>query len=452
MSMKRGGVPKMGDVSHVGATSKSYQPEKVPRGGRSSGSVGGDAVPPMLPQTQINNDIEDKEEMRMRELEEARARAAQMEKTMRWWSDCTANWREKWGKVRAERNKSRDECRQLRMKVETTVKECAALKREKEELIRENEKLCKELHNVQQSEKEQASSISSEGSTACNKQSLNIPERDTDPILLNEASAAPDNELFLQGISKTEKVTKNVNQDKIQLPSPDEELAEQKVLMIEMKLEEATKTIQVERDSKEVLHKEIEKLQSELTSLKNRQEEMRKCKDETLKELSLLKQEHDIALGRITSDLEDETSTRSNMDRRLADMRKQLERLQAENAAEWGKRERLETEKLALERENKKLKALLEDLEENLLKKNKLATAAMDSDFKQNQAELFEKTKEVADLRHNQIKLKKILQDKTAELGHAQRQAEQHESEVKKLRTRIEELKKDFARSEDEVN
>jgi len=33
-------------------------------------------------------------------LEEARARAAQMEKTMRWWSDCTANWREKWSKVK----------------------------------------------------------------------------------------------------------------------------------------------------------------------------------------------------------------------------------------------------------------------------------------------------------------------------------------------------------------
>lgn len=42
---------------------------------------------------------EAKEALRQRELEEARARAAQMEKTMRWWSDCTANWREKWSKV-----------------------------------------------------------------------------------------------------------------------------------------------------------------------------------------------------------------------------------------------------------------------------------------------------------------------------------------------------------------
>lgn len=44
-------------------------------------------------------DWESREELRLRELDEARARAAQMEKTMRWWSDCTANWREKWSKV-----------------------------------------------------------------------------------------------------------------------------------------------------------------------------------------------------------------------------------------------------------------------------------------------------------------------------------------------------------------
>ena len=49
---------------------------------------------------EAGGDWESREELRLRELEEARARAAQMEKTMRWWSDCTANWREKWSKVR----------------------------------------------------------------------------------------------------------------------------------------------------------------------------------------------------------------------------------------------------------------------------------------------------------------------------------------------------------------
>lgn len=40
-----------------------------------------------------------------------------------------------------------------------------------------------------------------------------------------------------------------------------------------------------------------------------------------------------------------------------------MERLQAENAAEWGKRERIETEKLALERDNKKLRNEIRDVQ-----------------------------------------------------------------------------------------
>lgn len=68
-------------------------------------------------------------ELRLRELEEVKARAAQMEKTMRWWSDCTANWREKWSKVRAERNSAREEGRQLRIKLDVAVKELSALKK-----------------------------------------------------------------------------------------------------------------------------------------------------------------------------------------------------------------------------------------------------------------------------------------------------------------------------------
>ena len=70
-------------------------------------------------------------ELRLRELEEVKARAAQMEKTMRWWSDCTANWREKWSKVRAERNSAREEGKQLRIKLDMAVKELSALKKKR---------------------------------------------------------------------------------------------------------------------------------------------------------------------------------------------------------------------------------------------------------------------------------------------------------------------------------
>ncbi|KAL0189090.1 hypothetical protein M9458_016189, partial [Cirrhinus mrigala] len=79
-----------------------------------------------------------REELRLRELEEARARAAQMEKTMRWWSDCTANWREK----------ARDEVRQLRQRLDALTKELTGARRERQELAAENEQLRLEAQRV----------------------------------------------------------------------------------------------------------------------------------------------------------------------------------------------------------------------------------------------------------------------------------------------------------------
>lgn len=87
------------------------------------------------------SDLEIFEAVRIRELEEVKARAAQMEKTMRWWSDCTANWREKWSKVRAERNKAREEVRQLRIKLDSVVKELSMLKKINQDLVTEKESL-----------------------------------------------------------------------------------------------------------------------------------------------------------------------------------------------------------------------------------------------------------------------------------------------------------------------
>ncbi|XP_035768648.1 coiled-coil domain-containing protein 102A [Neolamprologus brichardi] len=252
-------------------------------------------------------DWESREELRLRELEEARARAAQMEKTMRWWSDCTANWREKWSKVRAERNRARDEVRQLRQRLDTLTKELTGIRRERQELASENETL--------------------------------------------------------------------------------------------------------------------------------RQETLRLHGDHAL---NLLKEMHQDELGRISEDLEDELGARTSMDKKLAELRAEMERLQVENAAEWGRRERLETEKLGLERDNKKLRAQVEDLEEQLAKQRRQAASALDSDLKVIQTELFERNKELADLRHIHAKLKKQFQEKTAELAHANRRVESHEAEVKKLRLRME--------------
>ena len=81
------------------------------------------------------------------------------------------------------------------------------------------------------------------------------------------------------------------------------------------------------------------------------------------------------------------------LDYRLADLRGELERLQEENASEWGKRERLETEKLSLERENKKLRSQIVDLEARLDKRNKMLSATPDTSLASLKDEIAERNK-----------------------------------------------------------
>ncbi|GFT70732.1 coiled-coil domain-containing protein 102B [Nephila pilipes] len=445
-----------------------------------------------------------KEELRLRELEEARARAAQMEKTMRWWSDCTANWREKWSKVRTERNKAREETRVLRGKLEVAAKECNTLKREKQDLYSQIERLKKENQLFNGNEEFIDEKKEDVPYTVGQNKERVIPERDVGPgdkvtdlgdaLITNalpkatkddnvddeneeisstvvEVSDCAHTNPDLQFLDKflkqdckeplTISTIPSMNEKKGSRLSnrgiedfniPVQELTEQKMAMLQLRLDEASKTIIAERQEKNKLMKSIDKLQTEYNQLRMKYEDMKKSKQDTMKELSQIKAEHQDEIDNMRLDLEDEANSRSNLDQRVAELRTELERLQGENAAEWGRRERLETEKLALERENKKLRTQIEDLDERLERKTKQMTLASDSDVKALQIELHEKNKELADLKHAHTKLKKVLQDKSTELAHALRRSEQYEAEVKKLRGRIEELKKELAAAEDEVD
>uniref|UniRef100_A0A8C1QZP3 Coiled-coil domain-containing protein 102A n=1 Tax=Cyprinus carpio TaxID=7962 RepID=A0A8C1QZP3_CYPCA len=397
-------------------------------------------------------DWESREELRLRELEEARARAAQMEKTMRWWSDCTANWREKWSKVRAERNRARDEVRQLRQRLDALTKELTGARRERQELAAENEQLRLEAQRVraEQNSPVNASTAPASNSSASthsnqprepdikqdNQDEENVrdgpgspeqePVRDVDTdkpdkqkelelleALLRAKSEAPDS-WDIRSASSVRSVLSR--QDRSRLLWEDLAALEEdssKLNALQLRLDESQKVLLKEREDKHALIKNIEKLEAELSQWKLKYEELNKSKQEALK---------------------------------------QMERLQVENAAEWGRRERLETEKLALERENKKLRAQMEDLEEQLARKRRQAASALDTDLKTIQCELFERNKELADLRHVHSKVKKQYQEKMAELAHANRRVEQHETEVKKLRLRVEELKKELGQAEDELD
>ncbi|XP_068171479.1 coiled-coil domain-containing protein 102A isoform X1 [Antennarius striatus] len=454
-------------------------------------------------------DWESREELRLRELEEARARAAQMEKTMRWWSDCTANWREKWSKVRAERNRARDEVRQLRQRLDGLTKELTGVRRERQELAAENETLRQEVLAAPPPPSSPAhpSGVSSASSPSIHPSSpassssssqvhadakldrvegpLESPEsepvRDVDlerrrmsqqkdvdvmETVLHSRTRDGDSEdwearpgcgsgglaVTLSGSRSSSGLSRQERSRQLWEDIGSAEEDSSKVNALQLRLDESQKVLLKEREDKLALSRSIERLETDLSQWKLKYDELSKSKQEALKQLNLLKELHQDELGRISEDLEDELGARSSMDKKLAELRAEMERLQVENAAEWGRRERLETEKLALERDNKKLRAQAEDLEEQLAKKRRQAASALDSDLKAIQNELFERSKELADLRHVHSKLKKQFQEKTAELGHAHRRVDVHEAEVKKLRLRVEELKKELGQAEDELD
>ncbi|XP_015429976.1 PREDICTED: coiled-coil domain-containing protein 102A [Dufourea novaeangliae] len=441
----------------------------------------------------VDSEWETKEALRPRELEEARARAAQMEKTMRWWSDCTANWREKWSKVRNERNMAREEAKMLRAKLEIAVKDANSYKHECQELELQNEQLKKEMEKIHMillkhagqfdqqiftvlesdpqlrstlgieeflkfyNNVERSESVNSQKDIHTCKTLLDepniclgnhniLPDRDIEEYVLQGAVPKHAVELYKESsINLLDKDTSRLVTDcssienrveKLQVSLQNDESSAQKILMLQQL------HLHFFAREKNSLHRGMEKLKAEITQLRKQCDEIEESKAETMRELLELKDRFHIELSDVQANLIDDASSRDSMNHRLSELRAELEKLQVENAAEWGKRERLETEKISLERENKQLRNELHDLQERIKSRRLRPVSTSESDIRQLQQELLV-TKTV---------LQKSLKEKTTELSHAVRRSEQYEAEVKRVRARVEELKKELAAAQDEVD
>ncbi|XP_011638231.1 LOW QUALITY PROTEIN: coiled-coil domain-containing protein 102A [Pogonomyrmex barbatus] len=459
----------------------------------------------------VDSEWESKEALRQRELEEARARAAQMEKTMRWWSDCTANWREKWSKVRNERNAARDEAKALRAKLEIAVKDANTFKHEFQELELQNEQLKKEMEKIHMillkhagqfdqqiftilesdpqlkatfgldeqlefyNNVEASNMLGTQRDMLCCKNSHEaanvvsaghntLAERDIEEYVLQGAVPKHAVELYKESPSNsldkniTKLVADNAKKDGLEkqqspLDMYNEECLTHQMSALQLKLEEATKTISVEREENNSLHRTVEKLKAEVKQLREQCEELSESRTDAMRELSELKERFQLELSdEHIADLIEHTNNEENMDRRLTELRTELEKLQAENAIEWSKRERLETEKISLERENKLLRLKLSELQERVESRRPRPMSTVDTDTRQLQHEILVRNMILLEVKQYQAALKQSLAEKTTELSHAMRRSEQYEAEVKRVRARVEELKKDLTAAQDEVD
>jgi len=351
------------------------------------------------------------------EVTELRKQGMKMEKTLQWWTDCTANWKEKWAKVKNERNRSRDELSKVKVSEMELVNELTVLRQQRQLLIQENKNLKNEV--VETRTFSDASSCSSSVHTKRSQESSS--EKTKKELILNNSKL------------------------------DDDELS-QKTAALQLKVEESAKTIQAERDAKLSLNKSIEMLEQELSIVRQKHDEVKTAKQETLKQMSRIQESHRSEMVRINESLEEELGNRDQLEKKVQDLREEVERLQGENTCEWGKRERIETDKLQLERDNKRLKSINDELKSAIGRKCKAVTEDRDNELKQAHAQLQEFNEDLINLRRQSTRDQKLLQDRHEELSHSKRRAEQHETEVRALRTRIEELKKQQGTTEDELD
>ncbi|XP_007524143.2 coiled-coil domain-containing protein 102B isoform X1 [Erinaceus europaeus] len=409
------------------------------------------------------------EELRLRELEEVKARAAQMEKTMRWWSDCTANWRTKWSQVRAERNTAREEGRQLRIKLEMTLKELSALRKKPnlphrqgafEANVTPDPKLFGFIEvPVPHAQRDQCSIDwqARQSPREClemmgllSKENANGKvEVLIDPIRLHEKKKLNNPDIFKNSNSESCAIKSGQRLQSVNA-SLDNEVPE--ISDSQEHLDELQKILQKEVEMRSSLEKEIEQLKAVLSVWKQKYEELKTLKPQQSNKLSILFGQEENEMGHLSGDKKEGLKYPSSKERMVSELRTELERLQAENTLEWDKREILETEKQGLERENRRLRVQVKEMEELLNSTHRIRVNAQSVDLKTSQRELQEKKKELLDLQQAYHLLSRQLQAKAAEVTCANQWVDQNEAEVKKLRCQVERLKQELHLKENELD
>lgn len=321
--------------------------------GNTSRRQGRDDASSMVSGRFSESDWEAKQAMCQRELEEARARTAQMEKTMRWWSDCTANWREKWSKVRSERNKARDEVKQLRTKLDATMKEVTGLKLEKQELEAklleaqlENEKLISlQEQGICNIVGQDVADITQGKCNWRNKRHLDI-NLDS-PGVEQQITSKDSHKLTTLGAGEFTHSSDNILANRF---------AELKI-----KLDNTAKSLEMERGEKSVLLEKISLLRAEIQEAR--------CNDQTFGSNESSHSE----VERLHVELQDEIAAKQVLEEQQVEYRDEIERLKGENTIQWSKREMLETENISILRENKKLYSEICELKEQMHKLNRIS-------------------------------------------------------------------------------
>ena len=165
--------------------------------------------------------------------------------------------------MRNERNKARDECKRLRGKLDTFVKDCATLKKEKEEAQTYVDTLKLQLDacgdtKTQMGSSETKNNVSSEDASGSNQTTgaINntasagkLPDAKSEDFMCELLARQEKDRDSVSSKDASEKSEKKKPSKKLSDSSPtDNPILQQKVATLTLKYDEAQKTIQAERE------------------------------------------------------------------------------------------------------------------------------------------------------------------------------------------------------------
>ena len=283
------------------------------------------------------------------DYEDLQARCKQMEKTMRWWSECTANWREKWSKVRAERNRYKDELKRLSLKHEAAL---ADLNKQRPNALDESLKVrnyypggieCRKSYKNQQVQTEAEAKTKKDLELDYSVTSFRVGQvpgdgvgdikqladgaNDWNPFLEDKCVETPAKPLVDQAEQADSGVFTALPSDTRMsrfLRDVSRQQHVEQSNMLQCRLDEALKTLEAEKSDKEGLHREIEAQQEQLATLESKCDEATMAKSELTQNISALKLDFNTKLRDFMRQLDDNVSMKHNLQQMVVHLREEV--------------------------------------------------------------------------------------------------------------------------------
>uniref|UniRef100_A0A8D3BTV6 Myosin heavy chain 11 n=1 Tax=Scophthalmus maximus TaxID=52904 RepID=A0A8D3BTV6_SCOMX len=218
--------------------------------------------------------------------------------------------------------------------------------------------------------------------------------------------------------------------------------------------EEVLTTAKESEKKAKSLEAELMQLQEELAAAERARKQAEAERDELSDELSALADEKrrlEAKIGQLEEELEEEQGNMEMVNDRLRKSTQQVDQLNNELQTERSTSQKNESARQQMERQNKELKAKLQEMENQVKSKFKSSITALEAKVAQLEEQLEQESRLGGSETHKSVRQKdKKLKDLIMQVEDERKQGEQYKDQAEKANTRMKQLKRQLEESEEE--